>query len=252
MSYLVYCIFRQPGTPGPRALVGVGGQPVQVVANHCLGAAVSPIGPGDLAPEIREVLAYEQVVESFHREGTVIPMRYGCVFEKTSMVLRLLEERGWQYLTLLQNLEGCVEMGIRLLLPGEGGASGLGTPGEEGSPQAAATNPAGRLLPAGPGQAYLAAQRQRYACQDREAGDQILLPDRVCRTLAGVFVRHKRESLSLGDSLLVSLYFLVPRYRLELFRQIFRELSAAESGKFLLSGPWPPYNFVTLSHLDPL
>jgi hypothetical protein len=179
-------------------------------------------------------------------------MRYGCVFEKTSMVLRLLEERGWQYLTLLQDLEGCVEMGIRLLLPREGGASGPGAQGEAGAPQTGAAATACPLLPLSAGQAYLAAQRERYASRDREAGGQILLPDKVCRALAGVFVRHKRESRRLGDSLLVSLYFLVPRSWLQRFRQGFRELSGGESGKFLLSGPWPPYNFVTLSHVDPL
>ena len=44
---------------------------------------------------------------------------------------------------------------------------------------------------------------------------------------------------------LLSLYFLVDRAVVESFRQAFRRLSEAESARLLLSGPWPPYNFVT-------
>jgi hypothetical protein len=44
---------------------------------------------------------------------------------------------------------------------------------------------------------------------------------------------------------LLSLYFLVPGSAVESFRQAFRHLSATEPARLLLSGPWPPYNFVT-------
>ncbi len=249
MSYLLYCILRQPPRrqPQTRTLVGVAGQPVMLVGHRGLGAVLSPLGPEELAAGIPDLLAYERVVESFHQTGTVIPMRYGCVFEDPAQVLHLLEERRWQYLSLLQDLEGCVEMGIRLLLPTEVGPSESAPP--LSGPPASAASPARGAVSPRPGQSYLAAQRERYAARDREAWSGAL-PDKVCQALAGAFLRHRWESRRLGESLLVSLYFLVPRNRLPLFRKSFRQISAGESWKLLLSGPWPPYNFVALSHLD--
>jgi hypothetical protein len=250
VSYLLYCILRQPPRrrPQTRTLVGVAGQPVILVGHWGLGAVLSPLGPEELAARIPELLAYERVVESFHQAGTVIPMRYGCVFEDPAQVLHLLQERRWQYLSLLQDLEGCVEMGIRLLLPAEAGAS---EPARalSGPPAAAATLAQGAVS-LRPGQSYLAAQRERYAARDREPWSGALLPDKLCQALAGAFMRHRRECRRLGDRLLVSLYFLVPRNRLPLFRRSFRQISAGKSWKLLLSGPWPPYNFVALSPLD--
>ena len=37
----------------------------------------------------------------------------------------------------------------------------------------------------------------------------------------------------------------MPRPAVEPFRQAFRQLTESESARLLLSGPWPPYNFVT-------
>jgi hypothetical protein len=244
VSYLLYCILRQPRPPRlkTRTLVGVAGQPVMLVGNRGLGAVISPLGPAGLAARIPEILAYERVVESFHQAGTVIPLRYGCVAADPAQAVHLLEERRWQYLSLLQDLEGCVEMGLRLLLPAAAGAAE--TARELSGQRAVAASPDRGSFSPPDGQSYLAAQRERYAARDREAWGGALLPDKVCRALADTFKRHRRESQRLGDSLLVSLYFLVPRTRLPLFRQHFRQISAGESLRLMLSGPWPPYNFV--------
>lgn len=244
MSYLLYCILRPPGPPRlqTRTLVGVAGQPVMLVGNQGLGAVISPLGPEGLAARIPEILDYERVVESFHQAGTVIPLRYGCVVADPAQAVHLLEERRWQYLSLLQDLEGCVEMGLRLLLPAAAGASEAAR-GLSGQLAAAAGPDQGSFSPPA-GQSYLAAQRERYAARDREAWGDALLTDKLCRALADAFKRHRRESQRLGDSLLVSLYFLVPRTRLPLFRRRFRQISAGESLRLMVSGPWPPYNFV--------
>ena len=100
-----------------RTLLGVGGRPVYQVAHRRLSAAVSRIGPADLAPDLPRVRAYERVVTPTTGQGTVIPLRYGCVVEQESQVIELLDEHDPQYESLLQELEGCVEMGLRVLLP---------------------------------------------------------------------------------------------------------------------------------------
>jgi hypothetical protein len=66
----------------------------------------------------------------------------------------------------------------------------------------------------------------------------------LCDSLYGSFVRHKVEFPSSGRSRLLSLYFLVPRDSVGCFRRAARGLHRNESVKLLLSGPWPPYNFV--------
>jgi len=119
VSYLLYCILNSPKTQSPVALVGVDGQPVFLLSNDGLSATVSKIQHPHISYNISWLLAYKQVIEAFHNDlaiGGVIPMRYGYLFKERSQVTRLLKERSKQYKALLKELEGCVEMGIRILI----------------------------------------------------------------------------------------------------------------------------------------
>jgi len=244
MSCLFYCICRHPGPVLPAPLLGVGGGPVYQVKHGLLGAAVSRIARTDLAPDLSMVRAYDRVVHSYHRQDTVIPMRYGCVVGQESQVIRLLDEHHRQYEALLQELEGCVEMGVRVLLP----AASLpavssrdlqGSPEDRRPPLAAAA-----ATPDRPGLAYLTARKAHYVHQDCWTKEYRQAADRCLAQFAGLFVKAKTEAPSPRLPLL-SLYFLVPRALVESFRQAFRRLRVAEPTGLLLSGPWPPYNFVT-------
>lgn len=240
MSCLCYCIGHHPGPKIPGTLRGVGGRPVYQVAHRGLSAAVSRIDPADLTPDLPRVRAYERVVNSCHRQGTIIPMRYGCVVSQDSLVIKLLDEHDPQYEALLQELEGCVEMGLRLLLPaGSLGAVSPGKGREVGPPAPTPTAAPDRL-----GRAYLTARKAHYACQDRWTREYRQAGERCLTHFGGLFVKSKTEGPSPRLPLL-SLYFLVPRPTVATFRQAFRQLSETEPAKLLLSGPWPPYNFAT-------
>jgi hypothetical protein len=242
MSYLCYCVLHPPGPALPQALKGVGDQPVYQVGPGRLRAAVSRMAPADLAPDLAKVRAYGQVVGTFHRHGTVIPLRYGCILDQEPQVIQWLEERQSHYESLLQELDGCVEMGLRVLLPAVAlaplalaAAAGREVSGPEpGAPP---------LPPPRPGQAYLTARKAHYAHQDRWTAEYRRAAARYLDQFAGLAVKSKIESPTPRLPLL-SLYFLVPRGQLASFRQAFRPCSRTEPARLLLSGPWPPYNFV--------
>jgi hypothetical protein len=171
-------------------------------------------------------------------------MRYGCVVEQESQVIEMLSAQGAHYEALLQELEGCVEMGLRVLLP-SGPWAAVIPGGPEGSREVTGSCPpdpaAGqdRL-----GLTYLTARKAHYASQDRWTKEYRQAAERCQAQFAGLFVKCAAEAPSPRLPLL-SLYFLVPAPAVESFRQAFRQLTETESARLLLSGPWPPYNFVT-------
>ena len=105
-------------------------------------------------------------------------MRYGCVVEQESQVMEMLSAQASHYELLLQELEGCVEMGLRVLLP-SGPWAGV-TPGgpeearEVAGPYFLDPEAAAKRL----GLAYLTARKAHYAYQDhwtteyRQAADR--------------------------------------------------------------------------------
>ena len=224
MKYLLYCVFQNHTRQCRRKLRGVGRRSVFLVRKNGLSAAVSRISDADLSPDIPRVLAYQSVIESLHRRGAVIPFRYGSVFEQKSQIAEFLEERGRHYAELLRELDGWVEMGVRVL-----------------SQSVEREQP----LPSLAGAAYLAAQRKHYVQADRFRLEQERISRQIHRLLAGHFARSKTETGLLGGNRLLSLHFLVHKNSIIFFRKAFQRMRRLPAARVLSSGPWPPYNFVS-------
>jgi hypothetical protein len=217
MKYLLYCIFQQDSDDAPPE------QGMCVMAPQGLTAVVSRVEETSAAPTVASLLAYEKVVEAIHGRRSVIPLRYGCLMESESAIIRWLEDHRQEYEALLSRLHGLTEMGIRVLCAARPGFL------------------PGSCLP--PGAAYLASLRRRYSFGDSLAPEEARLADRIAGLLSGCYTEQRREISPADQGRLVSLYFLTPRITVERFRHRARQIRPPGGAKLLLSGPWPPYNF---------
>ena len=244
MRYLLYCIFHSSKIQRQATLPGVGGQPVFPVATNGIGAAVSEISDAHLTPDVPRAMAYQKVIASFHGYRTVIPMRYGCVLGDRPRVIQLLKRNARRYESLLKELDGCVEMGIRVMIAD----CGLSLEGLENREMKLETRNS-KLKTSG--KAYLAARKAHYAQEEHITEAQNEIIEQFRAAFAGLFVKCKVETAAIANhqstinNPLLSLYFLVPGKSIDPFRRVFRNMyRRMETTKLLLSGPWPPYNFV--------
>ncbi len=220
MKLLLHCICRQaPVYPLP-------GPGIFLAAVHGLAAVLSQVEEADSLPGLASLLAFEQVVEAIHATQAVIPMRYGCLMEGEEAVIRLLENSRQAYDALLDRLDGMTEMGIRVLCP--------------------ASLPTVPPISLSPGSAYLASLRERYPAGVSLAAQETQLADRIAASLTGCYTEQRSEITQADQGRMLSLYFLTPKGCIEDFRSRVREIDL-DGVRLLMSGPWPPYNFVSLS-----
>ena len=241
MKYLLYCILRNSAPPPKSIPGGVRGKRISYISCNQLSAAVSTVLQQDLAPDVPRLVAYGEVIAAFHREGAVIPLRYGSVLEDISRGRQLLEKNYARYSALLNELEGCVEMGIRI----------LPAAGEACLPLPATRDRQPQLSPGTAphaGRAWLAERRNYYAAGEQfaEASREVIA--RYRQAFNGLYRKCSVDPLPAAaprhaGSPMLSLYFLVPQCHTKKFCAEFHELSSREAAKLLLSGPWPPYNF---------
>ncbi len=265
-NLLVYCILRNEGDVQHVRPAGIDGMPVRLVSDDTLTAVASTIDPACYdfrSPNTADAIAYDRIVRRFHEEYPVLPMRYGSVLEDESRLIALLQGCREEYCRALDDVEGCVEMGLRVLLRDAAGTSAT---------KRRADDPAHRPDPGtaarSPGRAYLEARRADYADHDECAREKANAVERFQRAFAGVYVsfraecsllrppardrarrpeeRHSSEQPRAEEAAewLLSLYFLVRRDKQDTFREAFQAFSREEPLKALMSGPWPPYNFV--------
>jgi hypothetical protein len=212
---------------------GVAGQAVEVVEHQGLGAAVSALAESEAPADVSSLVTHEQVVEFFFRQQTVIPLRYGALAVDRHEVAAVMEKHQAEYRSLLQTLDGLAEIGIKLLLDGSPGRTRLDA-------TAVLPAPPGSAEP--PGASYLSARKLSYRSADRMEDRDSDLVEEISASVAGLFVRRKVERPS--HDRLLRLYFLVPRAAVACFRRTSRQGFRNQPVKLLLSGPWPPYNFV--------
>lgn len=180
---------------------------------------------------------YADLLALIHERATLIPMRFGCLLASDAAVRDLLTRRRERLQSLIAHIDGCVEFGIRLLPTGQ--------------PQSAPTQPAraravdGSAAPdVGPGRAYLARIRERLHEDSRLELGASEARARIERQVAGLFRDLHTEHAHIAGQDLISLSFLIPRDAAERFVARLRQAPPGALGVGLLTGPWPPYNFV--------
>ncbi len=218
---MLHCILRDPPrcAPLPDGLRGisVGG----------LRALVADVDPEWIrAADSERLRAYADLVGRIHRDAPLIPMRFGCVLPSDTAVRTLLSKHHERLTSMLGHLDDCVEIGIRLMLPP--------TP-------AAAPDPA----PAGgPGRGHLDQIRRRLHDETQAAARGAEARAVIERLTSGRYRDVHQEFGQIGGRFLLSLYYLVPRAESGAFVAALRQDPAAVTLTGLITGPWPPFNFV--------
>jgi PAS domain S-box-containing protein len=229
MKYLIYCILREMPTWTPPLPAGVTGKPVSIMGDGILAVVCSHV-PGETdETDIRKITAYSQVITLMHELCPILPIRYGCLLDHKAQILEFLKNRRMEILEALETLAGCAEMGIRVLAPPDDNL-----PPPDPCPSVDLSS----------GKEYLARRETYYSLIDLQKKRSQIITEKVKQKFNGLFLKCRDEFSSVENRGLLSLYFLTKKEDVKPFRRTFSRLGRDVKKKLLLSGPWPPYNFV--------
>jgi hypothetical protein len=236
----VYCVIRsaEPLTFGP---IGFGADPAEVHTVHYADiAAVVSDTPIEVLDATREnVLAHERVNEAVMRDHTVIPMSFGTVFKTRDDIIELLRGAYGAFQDVLTKMEDKVEFGLKVLWDRDGVVKEIENEDEdvrrlktEISSQKGSTYFArvqyGRLV-----DAALQTRSEQYVAE-------------IFEMLRDVSVAS-RANKPIGDKMIMNAAFLVARDSEAAFDTKVKAIgSKYDHLTFRYTGPWPPYNFVTI------
>ncbi|ABM03079.1 Gas vesicle synthesis GvpLGvpF [Psychromonas ingrahamii 37] len=236
MSYLIYCVLATPIDDEIALPIKVNEQPVLWVSERGLSIALSPnseISSGQVT--VDEQLRYGKLVETLHHDYDLIPMQYGSRFEKLSDVTLHLQEHYKHYLQLLEQVKGCVEMSIRMLLPD---SAALITDSDDGASKAS------KEIESRSGLSYLQSRRIHYTAEGDSRSSQDSFKLIIDSKLAQLYISYRSDTGILAERQVHSRHYLVRREKVEAFTKALHEVMELDIGYLFLSGPWPPYHFV--------
>lgn len=245
VKWIVYGIVDAERAAGADLPTGLDGSEIVVVPHGSVAALLSPVsdepasGERSESTDIDRALAFAGVVGKLHRLMTILPMRYGSFVYQAENAGEFLRRHESEFSEALASLEGCDEMGVRMLLPGVD-ESGAGTVGE---PSRGSDAPS-------PGLAYLEGRRKHYQWQERAEQTCREWAERAAEGFAGLFRRIHWEYVVRPEGILLSLSFLVDRSRVPAFVEAFQRFEQSHPVTAICTGPLPPYVFVAALSRD--
>jgi glycosyltransferase involved in cell wall biosynthesis len=205
-----------------------------------IGVVVSKLS-GQIPDVTKEhVLKHEEVLERLMQNFTILPFKFLTVFNQEENVLKMMKEYYNDFKENLDRLRNKVEFGIRVIWPGDTIRNRIiDTFKKSGSNVVVADDSSVKN--------FVKERFEKYKI-DKEFEDEAdkcitLIDDFFSR-----FIAEKKLEKLKSDNLLLSASYLVEKDRQIGFKEAFeRTRSTPSELKFLLSGPWPPYNFITLN-----
>ena len=240
----VYCIIEcaEPRTFGK---IGIGGRSDEVFTVHYrdLAAVVSHAALQVYDPTRENALTHEHVNEVVMVDNgfTPVPMSFGTLFKTEEDTIEFLKDTYDALREVLHKMKDKIEFGLKVNWDRDSVLAELEQENEElrrlkaeiESNQQSSTYFArmqlGRLV-----EQALADKSDSYV---REIYDDL-------REAAIA----SRSNKVIGDKMIMNAAFLVGREKADLFDEKVREIGRRYEGKltFRYTGPWPPYNFVTI------
>lgn len=240
MPEYVYGIIDSAGAAP--ATAGVGGAPVRTLAGEGAAALVSELPAGELRLGREDMLAHAHVLEAAVSEGTVLPLRFGVVMEADEVRERLLAARGEELADALRELDGKVELNVRVLYEQDDVMRELVV----AEPEIAALRARihGRPADATYYQRIELGELVAAALERRRTADA----DALLRALESVSLAV-RVGESAHERMVLSASFLVARERVAEFDAVLEREAAARVGRmrFKCVGPLAPHSFLELT-----
>jgi len=218
-----YAICDLPELPLPRRR-GLAHAPLEGVREGDLLAVIlhHTQAPGD--PALDALWAHERVVERLMVDRSVLPLRFGTKLPDTNVMRATLAARSGEFLAVLAQGRGRVELAVRAMTSREA----------DGTPLAVIAPP---VSGARSGREYLLEKLAQGNRNEKEAAA-------LHEPLSALAVASRRGRLQSDDEVLRAAY-LVERTAVARFRAVVERLQHQyPETAVLCTGPWPPYSFV--------
>lgn len=251
MNIYVYCAALDCPLPLPE-LKGIAGSAVKklVYADICLLFTEIPpglqltkellakLGGQNLQKKSLPVLQHQQLLEQVMQHTAVMPFQFLSLMAGTEAGTGWLVEHYNTVKQTLLRLKGCIEFGLKILVPAPASTAEPVTELAEMAMPAALAGPensAAKLFLKKRYLKFYARQKQQVFCEETSR--------QIAKALEPV-TRELNIVPGQKNSLLLQANCLVPEEKAEDFKETARALVQQVSGcKFMLSGPWPAWSF---------
>lgn len=239
MGIYTYGIINSNNEIEDKTIRGLKGISIYNIPYRDIGIVVSNLNEQIQDITRAHVMAHEEVLEKLMENFTILPMRFLTVFNTKKTLLSMMENYYIDFKKNIDRLHNKVEFGIKVIWSGD-------MIREHIIGESIGNSPIKFIAGDSPVKNFVKEKFKEYKIDEeleKKADRCIGAVDKFFSTLA---TEKKLEKMK-TNNLLLNAYYLVEKNKQSDFKEAFERLRSTTGGlKYLFSGPWPPYNFVTL------
>jgi len=249
MDKMIYSILSVKNNPEKLntllvGMKGIAGTGLFAVSFDQISAVVSNIKRADLIADKTNAIEYAGVIEKLAQQFTLLPMRYGSLMESTDAINKMLGRNYHEFQQNLHKVENKCEFGLKIFCDSEKLKAELRAKSE-----------ADTKTPAKPAPEIKNSVYRDYVNKKLKEHrlEELLLTyvDSVISEIMGYLARlnavNKFKKMATATNIIDSVFLLEKEKKSELIQAV-EDLQNQYPGlNFVLTGPWPPYNFVEIT-----
>ncbi len=245
LSRMLYAITVLPDQPKPllsflSTVRGVDNSKLSVISHNGLMAILGGTGKDKVVANTENALIYATVIEAVFRNFTVLPVRYGTLMDSEKAVITLLEKYGKAFKQNLSRLENKEELSLKVLWDPQ-------KENDKIRQQLQAYRVDTPFTGNSVSKEYLLRKLKEHQFDNALQSYVERLVDEICKLVARFNTLHQFKKM-VSKTIVLDAVFLLEKGQKKAFTQAIEQLrNKHESLHFLLTGPWPPYNFVELN-----
>lgn len=222
----------------------IAGKDLYAVSFNEITAVVSDINKVDITADKSSAIEYAGVIEMLAQHFTLLPMRFGSLMESTGAILKMLEKNYPDVQQNLQQVEDMLEFGLKVFCDSEKLRADLMEKSEIGTKTTVLSTP----------EVKNSVYRDWVNKKLKEHRLEELLLTHVDSVVAAITEHLSRMNAvckfkkMLTETIIIDALFLLKKdMKTELMQAVGNLQKQYPGLNFVMTGPWPPYNFVEIT-----
>jgi hypothetical protein len=223
---------------------GVSEVDLYTVSFSDIAAVVSDVERANLITDKKNAIEYAGVIETLSQQFTLLPVRFGSILESNDALMKMLERNYNEIKNNLQKVENKFEFGLKVFCDSEKLMAELKSQSE------AVANTSDKPAPESNNSVFRDWVNKKLK-EHRLEESLLSYVDLVIATLKEHLVRlnavNKFKKMTSAITI-IDAVFLLEKERKDALIHVIADLQNQHPGlNFVLTGPWPPYNFVDIT-----
>lgn len=247
MEKIIYAIIASNRSPEElsdlmKGIQGISGSSLYALSFQDISVAVSDFSPSKFTITKELAIDFARVIEELSQSVTLLPIRFGTFLKSDEIVIQLLSNHYDSFLNNLQQVENKHEFGLKVLWNYEKGSEKIREASESEEVKASDYFSKSTVHTN-----YLLEKIKKHRLEDALLKHVEQLIEETCQHLEQLNPACKFQKM-VTNSIILDAVFLVEKDKKNEFIQAIDALKGQKIDlNFLLTGPWPPYNFVDVA-----